>query len=49
MKVNYYEILGVDRSASEQEIRDRFRGLPAKSSDRYRGPTKPVPNGRSRP
>ena len=26
MKVNYYEILGVDRSASEQVIRDKFRG-----------------------
>src|SRR5688572_22393992 len=27
MKVNYYEILGVERSASDQEIRDRFRKL----------------------
>ena len=27
MKVNYYEVLGVDRSASEPEIRERFRKL----------------------
>lgn len=27
MKVNYYEVLGVDKSASEQQIRDRFRQL----------------------
>ncbi|HEX8254097.1 MAG TPA: DnaJ domain-containing protein [Thermoanaerobaculia bacterium] len=38
MKVNYYEILGVDRSASEQEIRDRFRKLARENHpDRYRG------------
>jgi curved DNA-binding protein CbpA len=38
MKVNYYEILGVERSASEQEIRDRFRQLARENHpDRYRG------------
>jgi curved DNA-binding protein CbpA len=38
MKVNYYEVLGVDRSASEQEIRDRFRQLAREQHpDRYRG------------
>ena len=41
MKVNYYEILGVDRSASEQEIRERFRRLAREHHpDRYRGPDK---------
>jgi tetratricopeptide (TPR) repeat protein len=41
MKVNYYEILGVERSASEQEIRDRFRRLARENHpDRYRGPDK---------
>jgi len=41
MKVNYYEILGVERSASEAEIRDRFRKLARESHpDRYRGPDK---------
>ena len=41
MKVNYYEILGIDRSASEQEIRDRFRRLARENHpDRYRGPDK---------
>jgi curved DNA-binding protein CbpA len=41
MKVNYYEILGVDRSASEQEIRDRFRQLARENHpDRYRGTDK---------
>lgn len=41
MKVNYYEILGVDRSASDQEIRDRFRKLARENHpDRYRGPDK---------
>jgi hypothetical protein len=41
MKVNYYEILGVERSASEQEIRDRFRKLARENHpDRYRGPDK---------
>ena len=41
MKVNYYEILGVERSASEQEIRDRFRKLARENHpDRYRGDDK---------
>ena len=41
MKLNYYEILGVERSASEQEIRDRFRKLARESHpDRYTGPDK---------
>ncbi|MEA2463442.1 MAG: hypothetical protein QOJ98_1189 [Acidobacteriota bacterium] len=41
MKVNYYEILGVERSASEQEIRDRFRALARENHpDRYRGDDK---------
>jgi DnaJ-class molecular chaperone len=41
MKVNYYEILGVDRAASEEEIRDRFRKLARENHpDRYRGPDK---------
>ncbi|HEV8658888.1 MAG TPA: DnaJ domain-containing protein [Thermoanaerobaculia bacterium] len=41
MKVNYYEILGVERSASEQDIRDKFRKLARENHpDRYRGPDK---------
>jgi len=41
MKVNYYEVLGVERSASEQQIRDRFRKLARENHpDRYRGPDK---------
>lgn len=41
MKVNYYEILGVERSANDQEIRDRFRKLARENHpDRYRGPDK---------
>jgi len=41
MKVNYYEILGVDRSANDQEIRDRFRKLARENHpDRYRGADK---------
>ncbi|HEX7153286.1 MAG TPA: DnaJ domain-containing protein [Thermoanaerobaculia bacterium] len=41
MKVNYYEVLGVTRSASEQEIRDRFRKLARENHpDRYKGPDK---------
>ncbi|MEA2489361.1 MAG: molecular chaperone DnaJ [Acidobacteriota bacterium] len=41
MKVNYYEVLGVERSASEQEIRDRFRSLAREQHpDRYKGPDK---------
>src|SRR5881227_2126937 len=41
MKVNYYEMLGVDRSASEPEIRERFRKLAREQHpDRYKGPDK---------
>jgi Tfp pilus assembly protein PilF len=41
MKVNYYEVLGVERSASEQDIRDRFRRLAREQHpDRYKGPDK---------
>ena len=41
MKVNYYEVLGVERSASEQEIRDRFRKLAREQHpDRYKGADK---------
>src|SRR5436305_4731992 len=41
MKVNYYEVLGVDRSASEEQIRDRFRKLARENHpDRYKGPDK---------
>lgn len=41
MKINYYEVLGVQRSASEQEIRDRFRRLVRDSHpDRYTGNNK---------
>src|SRR4051794_35808972 len=41
MKVNYYEVLGVERSASEQEIRDRFRRLAREQHpDRYKGSDK---------
>jgi curved DNA-binding protein CbpA len=41
MKVNYYEILGVERSASDGEIRDRFRKLARENHpDRYRGADK---------
>ncbi|SRR5581483_2419716 len=41
MKINYYEVLGVERSATEQEIRDRFRQLAREQHpDRYRGPDK---------
>jgi len=36
MKINYYDVLGVDRTASEQQIRDRFRKLARESHpDRY--------------
>jgi curved DNA-binding protein CbpA len=41
MKINYYEVLGVDRSANEQQIRDRFRKLARENHpDRYKGPDK---------
>ena len=41
MKLNYYEVLGVDRSASDQEIRDTFRKLARENHpDRYRGDDK---------
>lgn len=41
MKVNYYDILGVERSATEEQIRDRFRQLARQNHpDRYRGPDK---------
>jgi len=41
MKVNYYEVLGVERFASDEEIRDRFRKLARENHpDRYRGPDK---------
>jgi len=41
MKVNYYEVLGVDRNASEIDIRERFRKLARENHpDRYRGPDK---------
>ena len=41
MKVNYYEVLGVARSAGENEIRDRFRKLARENHpDRYQGPDK---------
>lgn len=41
MKINYYEVLGVERTASENEIRERFRRLARENHpDRYRGPDK---------
>lgn len=41
MKINYYEVLGVERGASEQEIRDRFRKMARENHpDRYKGPNK---------
>lgn len=41
MKVNYYDVLGVTRSATEEQIRDRFRQLARENHpDRYRGPDK---------
>ena len=41
MKINYYEVLGVERSASEDKIRERFRMLVRESHpDRYKGPDK---------
>jgi DnaJ-class molecular chaperone len=47
MKVNYYEVLGVDRSASEPEIRERFRKLAREQHpDRYKGSDKAAAEGR---
>lgn len=41
MKLNYYEVLGVDRSATDQDIRERFRRLARENHpDRYRGADK---------
>lgn len=41
MKINYYEILGVPRTAADAEIRDRFRKLARENHpDRYRGTDK---------
>jgi DnaJ-class molecular chaperone len=41
MPINYYEILGVSRSATEAEIRERFRKLARENHpDRYRGDDK---------
>jgi curved DNA-binding protein CbpA len=41
MKINYYEVLGVERSASDSEIRDKFRKLAReRHPDRYRGTEK---------
>ncbi|HEY8134159.1 MAG TPA: DnaJ domain-containing protein [Thermoanaerobaculia bacterium] len=41
MKINYYDVLGVDRSASEQEIREHFRKLARENHpDRYKGTDK---------
>lgn len=41
MPTNYYEILGIARSASDDEIRERFRKLARENHpDRYRGDDK---------
>jgi len=41
MKINYYDVLGVQRSASEEEIRERFRKLVRENHpDRYSGTDK---------
>ncbi len=41
MRVNYYEVLGVERSASDQQIRERFRKLVRENHpDRYAGQEK---------
>jgi curved DNA-binding protein CbpA len=41
MKVNYYEVLGVERGASEKEIREKFRHLAReRHPDRYQGTDK---------
>lgn len=41
LKINFYEVLGVERSANENQIRDRFRKLARESHpDRYSGADK---------
>lgn len=41
MRTNYYEVLGIERSASEAEIRDRFRRLAREHHpDRFSGAEK---------
>lgn len=41
MKINYYDVLGVEKSATEAKIRERFRQLARENHpDRYRGPDK---------
>ena len=41
MKINYYDVLGVDRSASEGEIRERFRKMAREHHpDRVKGTDK---------
>jgi len=41
MPTNYYEILGIQRTATEEEIRDRFRKLARENHpDRYKGEDK---------
>jgi len=38
MKINYYDVLGVDRSASEEDIRERFRKMARENHpDRVKG------------
>jgi len=41
MKINYYEVRGVEGSASEEKIGERFRKLVRENHpDRYKGPDK---------
>ncbi len=41
MRANYYEVLGVDRNATEDDIKERFRKLARETHpDRYRGDDK---------